>query len=391
MVFGYQSKPDQTYSELCQSSTSLGVKISSQGMEQRMTAEAAEFMYQFLEGAIQQVIFTDPVMLPVLQRFHGVHLRDSSVVSLPEELKEIWPGVGGSAGETASVKLQVSLNYATGQLYGPVLQSGRTHDQKSPFHDNPLPAGALRLADLGFFDLDQLAQDGKDGIYWLTRLKTGTVIYSQEMNPIDLLPWLRSLVNPQTEVAIYLGKKQKIPCRLIVQRTPQEVADQRRCRLKEAARKKQTSVSPERYELAQWTLLVTNVPEDLLSVDEAPFLLRIRWQIELLFKLWKSYARIDEWRSKNPWRILCELYAKLIGVVITHWIQLLGLWQCPERSLFKSIKVIQKFAPMLEMALQEENTLNKVLSTILDCLQSGCKIDKRKSHPSTYQTLLCLS
>jgi len=47
-------------------------------------------------------------------------------------------------------------------------------------------------------------------------------------------------------------------------------------------------------------------------------LLKIRWQIELLFKLWKSHGRVDEWRTKKPARIVCEIYAKLIGLVVQH-------------------------------------------------------------------------
>jgi IS4 transposase len=77
--------------------------------------------------------------------------------------------------------------------------------------------------------------------------------------------------------------------------------------------------------------------------------MRTRWQIELVFKLWKSEGRIDEWRSEKPFRILCELYAKLVVMIIQHWI-LLTSWQYPDRSLFKSVKTIRKHAMNLAMA-----------------------------------------
>jgi hypothetical protein len=390
MVFGFQNNPIQTYSELSQSSAAVGVKISSQGLEQRMTAEAAKFMYQLLEQSIQQVVCTDPIVLPFLERFNGVHLRDSSVVSLPAELKDIWPGVGGSAGANAAVKLQVSLNYASGQLYGPVLQTGRTHDRRSPFHEMDLPAGALRLADLGFFDLDLLERDNQRGVFWLMRLKTGTGIFDSEGTRINLLPWLRSLKESRVEIGIYLGNRHRIPCRLLIERVPQEVSDKRRYRLKEYARKQQVPLSAEILELSQWTMLVTNVPVQMLTIDEAIMMLRVRWQVELLFKQWKSYARIDEWRSKKPWRILCELYAKLIGVVISHWIQVLCLWQYPDRSLFKAVKVIQKYAMVIALSLEENDLLDKVLSTISHCLGVGCSVNKRRFRQNASQLLLSI-
>ncbi|HZR43027.1 MAG TPA: hypothetical protein VFB12_23105 [Ktedonobacteraceae bacterium] len=42
---------------------------------------------------------------------------------------------------------------------------------------------------------------------------------------------------------------------------------------------------------------------DLLSLQEALVLLRQRWQMEMLYQLWKQYGRIDEWRTANPWRV----------------------------------------------------------------------------------------
>ena len=55
-----------------------------------------------------------------------------------------------------------------------------------------------------------------------------------------------------------------------------------------------------RMALAAWNVVITNIPQDLLSLEEAFVLTRVRWQIELLFKLWKSHGRVDEWRTTKP-------------------------------------------------------------------------------------------
>ena len=55
-------------------------------------------------------------------------------------------------------------------------------------------------------------------------------------------------------------------------------------------------------------------------------ILRLRWQIERVFWLWKEHGFIDQWRSKKPWRILSEVYAKLAAMVIQQWLIQLGCW-----------------------------------------------------------------
>lgn len=388
LVFGFQGNSATTYSALIRSAASAGVRISPQGLEQRFTATGSRFVQQVLARTVEQVISSKPVAVPLLQRFEGVYVRDSSVIALPPELIETWSGVGNSAGPTAALKLQVELNFSTGQLHGPVLQNGRDQDQTAPFQQQTLPAGALHMADLGYFNLKRLAEDNRQGVYWLTRLKARTLIYTDEGQPLDLAAWLESQSKPQLERWVLVGKQERVPCRLLAVRVPQEVADQRRRRLREYARKKQVTLSAASLALLNWTLLITNVPDQTLSLAEGLILYRVRWQIELLFKLWKSHARLDEWRSQKPWRILCELYAKLIGVVVMHWISLTSLWQFPHRSLFQAACAIQDYATTLLLALPVRDDLIKALTSLQDCLLATCRINRRAKHPSTFQLLL---
>ncbi len=388
LVFGFQAKPDARYEDLSQSAADAGVAISPQGLEQRFTEVAARLVYEVLLCAVEQVISTRPVAIPILQRFGGVFLRDSSVICLPVELAKTWPGVGNSAGPTAALKLQVELNFSTGQLAGPVIQSGRIQDQASPFQHRELPAGALHLADLGYFNLERLAEDDRRGVYWISRLKAGVVVSTPEGQRLELAKWLNAQEEVRLDRRVLVGAQQRLSCRLLAVRVPQEVAEQRRRRLREYARKKQVTPKAETLALADWTLIITNVPEEKLSLNEALILLRVRWQVELLFKLWKSHAKVDEWRSHNPWRILCEVYAKLIGIVILHWVCLTGFWERPNRSLFKAAQVIQKHASTLAVALHDRGFLITALTVVSTCLMATCRVNRRKKHPSTYQLLL---
>ena len=111
-------------------------------------------------------------------------------------------------------------------------------------------------------------------------------------------------------------------------------------------------------------------------------------QIELLFKLWKSHGAIDESRSAHPWRILCELYAKLLAMVVQHWLVLTGCWHFPNRSAVKAAQTIRGHAVPLAMAFAGVVELRAVLEQVGRCLAMGCRMNPRKRRLNAYQILL---
>jgi hypothetical protein len=100
--------------------------------------------------------------------------------------------------------------------------------------------------------------------------------------------------------------------------------------------------------------LLPNVSQNLLSPLEAYTLLRLRWQIELLFRLWKTYSQVDESKSQNPWRILTEMYAKLIAVLIQQWILLASIWPIPNKRIVLAASLIQTFAILIHLFLKDK-------------------------------------
>jgi hypothetical protein len=267
------------------------------------------------------------------------------------------------------------------------VQNGRTHDRAAP-QQTEFPAGALRLADLGYFCLEVFSTLQEHGCYWLSRLHALVQVLDAQGQELPLVAWLADRPEPQLDLPVFLGAAQQVPARLLVVRVPPEVAEARRQRLREEAKRKGQSVSARRLALAAWTLLVTNVPASLLSLEEALVLARARWQIELLFKLWKDQGLLDESRSQKRWRRLCELYAKLLGLVIQHWLLVLTCWQHPDRSLRQAAQTIRRYATALALALPQAKRLALLLRQLQACLRVGCRITKRRKAPSTYQLLL---
>jgi hypothetical protein len=388
MVFGWLSNGEASLSELNQAAASVGVRISAQGLDKRFTSQAAECLKQVLEAATHEVVRAEPMSLALINRFASVRLMDSSTVGLPESLAELWTGCGGHHGATAALKIQVDLNFTSGALEAVWMQAGKEHDQCKRAQQIDLSAGSLRIADLGYFKLDVLEKYAAQEAFWLTRLKIGTVMYDLNGQQIVLEDWLNAQSQTQVEQPVLLGQTHRIRGRLLAARVPDRVAEQRRRKMKREAQERGQTLSHARLALASWTLLVTNVPDHLLTLAEALILYRVRWQIELLFKLWKSIGKLDASLSHNPWRILCEVYAKLLALMIQHWVFLVGFWAYPNRSLTKAAQTIQRYALSLALVCRTKRRLSDLLLTIDRCLAAGCRINPRRSHPNTYQLLL---
>lgn len=393
LVLGVLAQPAVTLEGFAQMAGAGGVSISAQGVDQRFTPQLAATLKEVLAAAAGQIVTGDAVAIPLLARFNGVYIQDCSTISLPNALADEWPGCGGTgASGQAAIKLGARLDLLAGQLGGPHLASGRTHDRSVPHASDALPPQSLWMADLSFVTLARLRTIAADGGYWLTRIKAQTHIETEDGQRWEQASLLAAQETDRIELAVRLGKTARIPARLVALRVPEEVAAQRRERLRaDAARKRPrhpAPVSAERLALAAWSIYVTNAPATLLSLAEALVLVRARWQIELLFKLWKSHAQIDTVRSLQPQRILCEILAKLIGVVIQHWLILTAAWGDPARSLVKLAQVVRKHVQTIATSLAVREQLIATLTTLQRCLTVGTRMNQRATHPNTYQCLI---
>ena len=115
--------------ELAQVVGNLGVPLSSQGLDKRFGPQAVGLLEQVLQNAVLRVISTEPAAVPLLQRFTGVDLLDTTTVSLPSVFARVWPGSGAHK-KPAALKAQVRLDLLAGTLTGPFLFPAREHIRK---------------------------------------------------------------------------------------------------------------------------------------------------------------------------------------------------------------------------------------------------------------------
>lgn len=389
VILGFLENPDATLRDLCVMAQRRGVTISPQGMSQRFSKELALALQTVLQNMIRTVMTGAAVEIPLLQRFGEVWILDATTIGLPAELADQWRGCGGRVGQgEAAVKVVVELDLVNGTLNGPMLQDGRAQDRSSPLATHRHHLGSLMVRDLGFFRLATLKHHDAHGEYWLSRLMAGTRVTTVDgccLSQADLFAAQREAV---VDMPVTLGVNTQTPARLLAARVPDEIARLRRERMEHNARRKVQQVSQERLDLADWTILITNVPPARLHLDEALALYRARWHIEQLFDLWKTVGGLDRSRSRQPWRVLAEVYAKLIAVVLQHWCILQSTWNVPQRSLFHAARIVRKEVGSLALELDHARKFTervRVLSTLLK--HSGC-LNSRKTAPNLNDRLL---
>jgi Transposase DDE domain len=385
LTFGFMEMPEATLNQLAQVSTDLGVPVTPQGLEERMTGAAVRFLRSMLGESLK--LFRQEQSLPVelLDRFSAVHLLDSSSVALPAVMADEFPGCGGD-GPEASAKVQLMVELRQGSLTI-TLETGRSPDQTYVPTMHCLPK-SLRISDLGYFKVEVFAHIDQDKAFFLSRLNTQTSLFDPDSREsIDLLVWLQNATANRFERQVLLGAKTQLPVRLLVMCLPQEVADERRRKAQEAARRKGRTLSPRHLALLSWSLYITNAPPELLSLEEAVRLYRVRWQIELIFKVWKSEAQLDRVAAKHRPRVLCELYAKLIGVVITHVLSAPCRWLKRELSLTKAYQCLQRLALRLAHSLKNGSALMDMLTLLQARWSKFALKDKRKTRVSSLEEL----
>lgn len=391
LIFGWLQEPEISLCGLSQVAGRREVQISASGLCQRFSQQSATFLQAILSRLVQVQLEWDhaesALCLPLLSRFAEVIVEDSSSILLPCELREVW---SGRSNPQALLKLFVRFNLSTGELEGPLLTPGRQADCQSPFCEQALPRGGLYLADLGFFGLDRLQrlahpQEGGKR-FFVMRYKHGTTLQTRSGHHLELAGVLPMQPGESRELGVLLGKEQRLSVRLLLVRVPEEVAQQRREQARQQARDHGREVSEQSLYLAQWTMVVTNVPRRRLGWEEVLVLLGARWQIERLFRLWKYEGRLDKWNSQKPYRILTELYAKLSAQLIGQWLISAGCWHDPHRSLSKAAQVVRRESNRIMVALWEGG-LEGTLTSLLRCFGSGCRIEQRQTFPSTAQRL----
>jgi hypothetical protein len=390
VVLTMMKTPNATTDDFVTTAAQVGVIVTPEAVEKRFTAKLVSHLKEGLGHVLRHAFAAEPAACPLLEKFTAVEVGDSTTVTLPDEYAGEFPGCGGKGGSgKAAVKIQVAWEMRTGKLTKLTAEPGRQSDAKSVAIEDPVTPGSLTIRDLGYFCLKRFRSIGRQKAYWVSRWQQGTTVLDEGGGPLDLLGFLRKRPKGAVvDVSILLGSAERLPCRLIALRAPQEVANRRRQAAHEKAQKHGRVPTQEHLDWCDWTVFVTNCPGDLLTWKEVVVLYRTRWQIELMFKLWKSHNHLAAYRE--PWtgvERMALFWAKLIGVILQHWLLLTSTWADPRRSHWKAARVIRDWVVALTGALQDVDTLIRTLEAMAAAIGAVAKKKLQSKRPSLFQLL----
>ncbi len=363
--------------ELCGVAQVLGAKVVRQSLDGRFTELAVAFMEGVLSLCLRMRL-EHQLQLDSLGAFSGIYLQDATLYQLPARLKPLFRGSAGGASE-AGIKVDSMFELTAGDW--------KLHFKDAASADTgagllAVPGGSLWLRDLGYFQLGDLGRIHGQGAYYVSRHKGNVLLYptlDPREAPIDLLGWARQLRPGQArDLWLHAGKDKRLPVRFIMQKLPEKVANAKRQKLREEVRRKRRALNRERLELCGVNMFLTNLPGEKWPPKQVMAIYAIRWQIEIMFKAWKSVLKIGAVCPMKPCRFLCLMYGQMVWALLNckvfSWFKI-SVWnECHvELSELKGFKILATQAQMLKDALVKAT--GAVFRRYLDnCLEALCRL-----------------
>lgn len=352
-VFLGQTVGSEALVSLCtRLNEATGVCISAEALNKRWNERTVQFLKELFLHAFRQKVC--PVV-PLASRFTRIRILDSTSFQLPTSYASTYRGNGGGGSE-AGVKIQLEYELLSGEFMELEVDHGVSSDAKyGQKRTQTLEAGDLVLRDLGYHYIADLERMTESGAYYVSRIRWNTQVYQKGEDGSWVLLNIEALTKNLQEgetlelSEVYIGLEYKHQTRLILYRLTQDEWDKRLVHHKKTKKKMPKAAS-------RVNLLVTNTSSEKLPATEVYAFYSLRWQVEILFKTWKSIFQIHLTKPMKLERFQCHLYGQLLRLClvasITYQIRRL-LWekQRKETSEFKCAYMVKIYLARIHAAL----------------------------------------
>ncbi len=377
------------------------IDITKQGLDQRFTEKSKNFMKAVLEHLLNKLI-SEKTVIEFLKEFKSVRIKDSTSFQLPADMAEIYPGSGGSASK-AQIRIQFEYDIRTGKIYDLSLHPFNTQDTIDAQETvSSIEENDLIIRDLGYIVIKVLKEIEDKDAWFINRFNFSSNAYEQTEHQYKQLDFakIQKYMNKNNiniiEKEVYIGAKKTLKVRMIIERLPVEKIKLRLQKAEENARSRGSSLSAKAKSHIMLNVYITNISSVKLPNTKVRFLYGLRWQIELIFKVWKSVGEIHKVKQMKVARFETMLFAKLIWIVMNWTI----LWEI-SKELWKEKRIlispIKLFKTLKNRMTKFQIAMAKGKSAVAAFINKIWKIsprhhnlEQKKNHISSLETIMLL-
>ena len=279
-------------------------------------------------------------------RFEQILLQDGSSFAVKDSLQGTYPGRFSTV-SPAAVELHATMDLLADQACAISLTED-TASERDYLPEIEELDNSLLLVDRGYFDLDWFYRLNAGGGYFVARCLN-------DVNPVVEKAWSeqgkrlkfatdqklktiqkRLLKHERTELAVCwkLDAQKQFRGRLIAFWNAEE----------------------DRY---SW--LLTNLPRRDFSIGAVSDAYRLRWQVELLFKEWKSYANLHRFNTGNADLAEGLIWASIAAAVLKRFIS-----QNAQRLIGKALSTRR-------VAMSAASTMTQLMIGLLHDRRAGVR------------------
>jgi hypothetical protein len=367
LLFDATSQANKSYNQMAiEVKSGYGVGISKQGIDQRFNEQALKYIQSLTSEQLSfQVLQT--INGGWLDHFSRVIIKDSTKFDIPKELQDSLPGFGGCA-SPAGVCIQYEFDIKSGQVNDLAITPGKRPDSKDSLETiGKVIKGDLVIRDLGYFAIDCLKYIQNTQAYFISRLNPNVVVFQCVDNEFERIDFdaLHQMMSQnkieRLEKQVYIGSKEKFPVRMVIELMPESVVASRLQKVNSFNKKKGRQTSKDYITRARFNIFITNISNEIIKPDAISKIYKIRWQVELIFKAWKSTFGIDNIGKMKYTRLMCLLNVRLLLILI-NW----------ETFIVTRNNVYKKTGSLLSLN-KCFKTLQANSKILRDILINGCK------------------
>jgi len=301
-------------------SESFGINISKQGLNDRYNSSAVKYVNEVLKQAMEielGYIFCNQL----LSQFNYVRIKDSTRFNVDDRLVEHFKGSGGNGAKISCVCIQYEYDIKSGKILDLAITAGTVNDAIDAKQTQcNINNKDLVIRDLGYYNLGILSSFHDKGAFFISRLNMSTSIFNVDSgDQIFFKELYKEMLEKKIdsmEILVLVSKGTKMKLRLIVTLIPEKEYQKRIRKANKYNKDNGYNTSDDFKTRARFNMFITNIQNDVLTKDEVLELYKLRWQIELVFKTWKSICAIDKIQAMKYERFISILMTKLILIVM---------------------------------------------------------------------------